>query len=144
RLDRLLAGPERPAPGVEAAEQHGAVVVAEMAEQPPEPLGTAERAVGDDERARPDPRARRGRSEAVRRGQRMPAGVRHGEVGELLVDVEERGARNVTREVELAPATGRSELPAAVDELNPHGIESSGGLRSHAHGEYNAQRNAPS
>jgi hypothetical protein len=43
-----------------------------------------------------------------------------GEVREILVDVEERGAGDVAREVELAAAAGVAELVAAVDELVPH------------------------
>jgi hypothetical protein len=36
---------------------------------------------------------------------------------QILVDVEEARARNMTAEVELAAAVGFPELPAAVDEL---------------------------
>ena len=50
----------------------------------------------------------------------MPARAGHGQVRQLLVDVEERRAGNMSREVELAPSRGRAELPAAVDELRPH------------------------
>ena len=50
----------------------------------------------------------------------MPALVGDGEVGEVLVHVEERGARHVPGEIELAPALGRAQLPAAVDELVAH------------------------
>src|ERR1700758_295027 len=48
----------------------------------------------------------------------MPAFARR--VGEVDVDVEERGPRDVTGEVQLAPALGCAELPAAVDELVVH------------------------
>src|SRR5207248_11068957 len=63
RLDRLVAGPERPLPRLEL--DHGAVVVAEVAQEPPEPLRAAHRAVRDDEDALPDPGARRGGREVV-------------------------------------------------------------------------------
>jgi hypothetical protein len=39
---------------------------------------------------------------------------------EVLVHVEERGARDVTIEIELAAATRVAELPATVDELVEH------------------------
>ena len=47
RLDLLLAFSERSAPGVEV--DHGAVVVAEVPEEPPQPLGAAHVPVRDDE-----------------------------------------------------------------------------------------------
>src|SRR3954470_18594015 len=50
----------------------------------------------------------------------MPPGSRGREVGEVIVDVEERGTGNVPGGVELAPATRAPELPAAVDDLRPH------------------------
>jgi hypothetical protein len=47
-----------------------------------------------------------------------PAGARRrGKVG---FDVEEGGAGDVSGEVELAPAAGIPELPAAIHELVPH------------------------
>src|SRR5205823_5370921 len=49
RLDLLLTRPELASPGVDPTEQDGTVVVAEVPEQPPEPLGTAHQAVRDDE-----------------------------------------------------------------------------------------------
>jgi hypothetical protein len=55
----------------------------------------------------------------------MPARVRHGEIGELGLDIGERRARDVPLEVELAPATGATELPAAVDDAVPHAGERS-------------------
>jgi len=119
-LDPLLASAKRAAPDVEAADQHGAVVVAEVPEQPPEPLGPAKRPVGDDEHARADSRTRRHRGECLQRRQRMAPRIRHREVRKVLVDIEERGARNMPGEVELSPPAGRAELPAAVDELCPH------------------------
>ncbi len=61
-LDRFLAGPQRAAPRVEPADQDGAVVVPEVAQEPPEPLRSA--------RATRRPRRRRrGRSP---RGRRPP------------------------------------------------------------------------
>ncbi len=41
--------------------------------------------------------------------------------GELALDVQKRGAWDVALEVELTAALGLSQLPAAVDELVPHG-----------------------
>src|SRR6266545_3651794 len=40
--------------------------------------------------------------------------------GKVVVDVEEARAGNVACAIELAPARGLAELPAAVDELIPH------------------------
>ena len=117
RLDRLVAGPERPVPRVEL--DHGAVVVAEVAQEPPEPLGAAHRAVRDDEDARPDPGERRGGGEVVGARKRM-APTQPGRGGEVALDVEERRAGDVPGEVELAPAVGVAELPSAVDEAVTH------------------------
>jgi hypothetical protein len=39
---------------------------------------------------------------------------------EVLVDVEEGRAGDVSGEKELTPAAGRAQLPAAVDELVPN------------------------
>jgi hypothetical protein len=47
----------------------------------------------------------------------MPTCVRYGQIGEVLVDVEERGTRDVPGEIELVPAPWVAELPATVDEL---------------------------
>jgi hypothetical protein len=57
----------------------------------------------------------------------MSALTLDGNVGEVLVDVEERGARYVALEVELAAAPGTAELPAAVDELVAQSVESTFG-----------------
>src|SRR5919198_4258072 len=54
--------------------------------------------------------------EGVGRGKRVPATRARG-CREILVHIEERGARNVPREVELASLPGRAQLPATVDEL---------------------------
>src|SRR5581483_7081837 len=128
RLDLLLAAAQGTGPRVDAADEHAAVVVPEMAEQPPQPLGAAERAVRDDEHAVADARARGRGREPLRRGQRMPARALDGPIGEVVVDVEERRPRNVTGEVELAAPTGRSELPAAVDESGAHALRAYTGI----------------
>jgi hypothetical protein len=44
---------------------------------------------------------------------------------EVAVDIEERRARNVSGEVELASARRVGDVPAAVDELVPHSSGSS-------------------
>ena len=94
-LDLLVARAQRAAPAVEV--EHGAVVVTEVAQEPPEPLGAAHVPVGDDEDARADPGPRGGR-----RRRRPPSGsgcrprrARRGR--QVLVDVEERGARECAR-----------------------------------------------
>jgi hypothetical protein len=51
-LDLLLPAPKRAVPRLEV--EHGAVVMAEMAQEPPEALCAAHRPVGDDERSGPD------------------------------------------------------------------------------------------
>ena len=81
RLDLLVAGAKRAAPGVETADEHAAVVVAEVPEQPPEPLGPAQRPVRDDEHARPDARARGrgGESSAEGSGWRPASGTERSE-----------------------------------------------------------------
>jgi hypothetical protein len=48
----------------------------------------------------------------------MPTRVSYRQIGEVLVDVEERSTRDVSGEIELAPAAWVAELPAAVDELD--------------------------
>ena len=66
-------------PPAEAAfhpgQENGAVAVAEVAEEPPQPLRAAHRAVGNDEDSGADPGAARGGGETLRRRQRMAAGV---------------------------------------------------------------------
>lgn len=54
----------------------------------------------------------------------MPALSLDGEVGQIVVDVEKRGARDVALEVELAASAGTAELPATVDELVAQSAES--------------------
>ena len=126
RLELFIAGAELAEPAVEL--EHRAVVVSVVPQQPPEALGAAHRAVGDDEDAVADPGAARSCGELPWLGERMPAAGsrRRGQIG---LDVEERGTRNVTREIQLAPSAGVAELPAAVDELVPHpGADSSGAV----------------
>jgi len=53
RLGPFLARSQRPEPAVEL--EHRAIVVAVVAQQPPEPFRPAHRAVGDDKDAVPDP-----------------------------------------------------------------------------------------
>ena len=95
-------------------------VVAEVPQEPPQPLRASQRPVCDDLDARPDPGARRRRGESLGRRKRMPPLRRGGQVGEIVVDVEERGPGNVARDIELASSSGRAELPPAVDELIAH------------------------
>jgi hypothetical protein len=47
-----------------------------------------------------------------------PSGPRS--CGEILIHVEKRSARDVARQIELAPLARRSKLPAAVHELVAH------------------------
>ena len=93
--------------------------MAEVAEQPPEALGSSERAVGDDLNLRPDPGRRGGRGELPGRGQRVPSRPA-GRSREILLHVEERGAGDVGLEVEPAPQARVVERPAAIDELVAH------------------------
>ena len=92
RCDLLLAAAERAAPLGEV--DHGAVVVAEMPEQPPEPLGAAERAVGDHEHAGLDPTPGRRRRELLGARERVAA-ARPGGRREVALDVDERRAGDV-------------------------------------------------
>ena len=111
RLDLFLAGAQLAAPALDPVDEHRAVVVAEVAEQPPEPLGAAHAAVGDDEDAVADARARRCPGEALGRRQRVAALPGSRPVGEVVVDVEERSAGDVPLEVRAAPcsASARSQ-----------------------------------
>ena len=113
-LNFLLAARERPMPPVEV--HHGAGVVTEVAEQPPQALGAAHVPVGDDEDPGADACASRSLRELFRLRQRVAA-ARAGLGGEVRVDVQEARTRNVALEIELASAPGVAELPAAVDEL---------------------------
>jgi CheY-like chemotaxis protein len=120
RIDLFLPRAQLPSPGLDPAEQDGAVVVAEVAEQPPEPLRPTAAPIGDHVHAVADAAATRRGGELLGGRQRMPAGVLHREVREVIVDVEERGTGDVPGEIELAPASGVPELPPAIDELIPH------------------------
>jgi hypothetical protein len=93
--------------------------VADVPEQPPEPLGAAHRPVGDDEDAGADSSPGSRRREGLEVRQRMTAARPRGR-GEVAVDVEEAGARNVPLEVELAAAVDVPQLPATVDEPDGH------------------------
>ena len=106
--------------------EHRALVVPEVPQQPPQPLGAAHASVRDDEHVLADPRPGRDVGEAVRGGQRVPpfAGARA--VGQILVDVEERRARDVALEVDPAAVRRVGELPPAVDELVAQRRESTG------------------
>jgi len=101
-------------PGVEVDDP--AVVVTEVAQQPPQSFGSALGAIGDDEDARPDPGRTRRACEGTRLRQRMTA-AKPGRRREVGVDVQEARAGNVSGKVELAAALGLPELPATVDEL---------------------------
>ncbi len=109
-------GRERSAPGVDPAGQNGDVVVPEVSEQPPEPLGATSRPVGDHEDARADPCPPGRAGERVRARQRVSGSALDRWSGEVSFDVEERGTGDVTGEVELPSALRLAELPAAVDE----------------------------
>jgi hypothetical protein len=90
--------------------------VAEVPEQPPEPLGAAHRAVGDDEHAGPDAGAAYSLGERLGTGKGMPCTALDRRSREVFLHVQENRTRNVAREVELPPGPGLAELPAAVDE----------------------------
>ena len=120
RLDLLGATRQRPPPRVEL--DHAALVVPEVAKQPPQPLRAAAVPVGDDEDAGADPRRAGCARERVRFRQRMPPTLaRRGR--EICVDIEEARAWDVAGEVQLASAGGVPELPAAVDELITHDVD---------------------
>src|SRR5207247_2173002 len=117
RLNVLVASPQRPQPASEV--EHRAVVVSEVAQQPPEPLGAAHRAVRHDEITVADTGSPGCLRELRLARQRVPsAGTRRR--GEVLLDVEEGRTGDVPLEVELAAARRIPQLPPAVDELVPH------------------------
>ena len=102
--------------------QHGDVVVAEVAQEPPEPRRAAVHplVVGDDEDAGSDSRRPGSAREVLLGRERMaPSGIRR-RGREVLLHVEEGRAGNVALQVELAAAAGLPQLPAAVDEPVPH------------------------
>ena len=123
-LDRLLALGERAEPDPEPSVEHCRLLVAEMAQQPPEPRRAARHAlvVRDDERVRADAGATGSGRELLRRRQRMTAAYlgRNREVRELRVEVEERRAGNVALEVARAGGGRVAEVVAAVGEANLH------------------------
>jgi hypothetical protein len=94
--------------------------VPEVAQEPPQACCAAGHplVVGNDEQAGADPRRRGSGGEVFRAWKRVSASLcpARGR-GKLALDVEERRTRDVPREVELPPAVGLAELPAAVDEL---------------------------
>ena len=94
--------------------------MAEVPQQPPQPLRAAHLAVRDHKYTCADPGPRGGLREALGAGQRMTARSLDGQVGKVFVHVEKRGARNVPREIELTPSGRVTELPAAIDELVAH------------------------
>src|SRR5204862_2289667 len=103
----------RPPPGREV--DHGAVVVAVVAEEPPEPLGAAERPVRDDQDAGPDACPAGGAGERSRIRQRVPA-TGAGRTRQVALDIEEGGARNVARQVLAVAPPWVVERPPTVDE----------------------------
>src|SRR5262249_18261342 len=102
-LRLLVARGERAVPVEEG--DHGTCIVAEVAQQPPQPLGAAERAVGDDVDAGADARAARGLRELGLVGERVAA-ARPRWAREVAVDVEERGPRDVPRQILAAAPVG--------------------------------------
>jgi hypothetical protein len=118
RLDLLLAAAKGTRPGVDSSAQHGDLLVAEMAQQPPEPGGTPCRAVvvGDDEDTLADAGLPGGGREIVRVRQRMPSPPLDGQIGQL-VDPDERRSRNVLFQIGLPPGLDAIERVGAVDEL---------------------------
>src|SRR5262249_2710183 len=117
RVRVLCAARHRSVPGVEV--DHRAGVVAEVPQEPPEPLRTAERAVGDHEDAGADPGPPRCLREVGCGGQRMAA-AGAGRSGEVALDVEESGSRDVPCQVLAAAPVGILERPTAVDEGVAH------------------------
>src|SRR5262249_53826375 len=77
------------------------------------------RAVRDDEDLVVDPGASRRFRKLLLGRQRMPV-TGPWRRREVLLDVYERSARDVPLEVELASASRRAKLPAAIDELVLH------------------------
>jgi hypothetical protein len=93
--------------------------VAEVTQEPPQPLGATHVSVRDDEDVIADTCSRCRVSKLLWIRQRMSASW-PGRRRQIGVDVEEAGSRDVTAEVELAAAVRFPELPAAVGELVPH------------------------
>ena len=93
--------------------------MAEVAQEPPEPLRPSERAVGDHERAVVDA-GPPGRGRELGTLREWMTSVGAGRRGEILLDVEERGARNVAVQIGAPPGLGVVERPAAIDEAVAH------------------------
>ena len=105
------------APAGQAAVQHGRFVVAEVAQEPPEADGPsfAGLVVGDHAARALDSGAAGGGLEVRRFGQRMAAALaRLG--GEVAVDVEEGGARDVALEPQRPARAWLTEHVAAIDD----------------------------
>ena len=115
---------ERAEPDSEPSVEHRRLLVAEVAQQPPEPGRTARHAfvVGDDERVRPDARATGSGREPLRRRQRMTTAHvgRDGHVREIHFEIEERRAGNVALEVARAGGRRVAEVVTAVRKANHH------------------------
>jgi hypothetical protein len=90
--------------------------VPEVAEEPPQPLGTARRAVRDDEDALADSCTGCRARELLDLGQGMPSS-RPRRRGKVFVDIQETRPRNVATGVQPAAGADIPEFPAAIDEL---------------------------
>ncbi len=111
--DHFLAASQFPKPRLQV--DHCAGVMPEMPEQPPEPLGAAERSVRDDERIGPDPGAG-GRSGEVHSPRERMAPAGPGRCGQVPLDVEERCARDMALQIGPSTEVRVIERPPAVDE----------------------------
>jgi hypothetical protein len=121
RHDRSYRGKRIPANhiGIDSAVEHASAAVAEVAEEPPETRGDGPRRiiVADHDGILLDADAREHRGEGVCGRQGMPAGARAGWRGELAVEVDEYGPRNVTSGVfVLTPLS--CEIPAHIHDLD--------------------------
>ena len=121
RLHLLHAAAQRAAPRLDAADEDGAVVVAEVAEEPPQSLG-AGRAVCNHVRVAVDAGATGCRREDRRLRQRMPAFPARCR-SELRLDVDECRSGDVGRGVRAATSVRVEEVPAAVDEAVAHVLD---------------------
>src|SRR3954447_20516279 len=128
RLERLPAHPrprrdvvERAArltPAAQPAVEHRGALVAEMAQEPPEPRGAslAGLVVGDHHALGPDARVGDRPREVVGVGERVPALAGPRRPREVLLHVEEVRGRDVPLLPGAPPGPGRSERPTAVDD----------------------------
>ncbi len=96
RFDLFLASAQRSLPRLEL--EYRTVVVADVAQEPPQPLRAAHVSVGDDEDAGADARTRGCAHELIGGRKRMSA-FRPRRPREILVHVEKRRAGNVAGEV---------------------------------------------